>query len=190
MKRYAFAAMALIACSLSTAACSDTDNPIQVVDVDVRGTYDLTALKFDPQGVLPEVDLRSRISGSIPRLVLAANGQAQLAFVDPETGLITLSNATYTQTGTGKVRIDFGSANTLYTKTFLSRQMTFDYSSTTHTLSFAAASPDGVTRTRLLQLVPEWDDEQLLDPVPGTLTVTFVAATPQIEAMRQPVKQP
>jgi hypothetical protein len=169
-----FAACAIIFLT----ACGDTSNPIQVVDVDVRGTYDLTALKFDPQGVLGEVDLKSRITGSIPRLVLAANGQAQLAFVDPETGLITLSNATYTvSNGGNSIRLDFGTANTLYTKTFLSRTMTFAYSSTTHSLTFSASSPDGVSRARLVQLVPEWGNEQLLDPVPGTLTITFVQST-------------
>jgi hypothetical protein len=163
-----------IAAIFALAACGDTSDPIQVVDVDVRGTYDLTALKFDPQGVLGEVDLKARLTASIPRLVLAANGQAQLAFTGPETGLITVSNATYTVNNLGTtVRIDFGTANTLYTNTFLSKTMTFTYSSSTKSLSFAATSPDGVSRARLVQLVPEWSDEQLLDPVPGVLTITF-----------------
>jgi hypothetical protein len=175
MKRILFAAISVIALT----ACGDTDDPIQVVDVDVRGTYDLTALKFDPQGVLPEIDLRSRISGTIPRLNLAASGQAQLVFVDPETNLITLSNASYTVNNAGTtIRVDFGTANTAYTKTFLSKTMTFNYDSTAHTLTFTGPSPEGVTRTRLLQLVPEWKDEQLLDPVPGSLTVVFTGSAP------------
>lgn len=170
MKRFAFA----IISALALTACGDTDNPIQVVDVDVRGTYDLTTLKFDPQGVLPEVNLRTRLTGTIPRLNLAANGQAQLVFVDPETNLITLSNASYTLNNAGTtVRVDFGTANTAYTKTFLSKTMTFNYSSTARTLTFTGPSPEGVARTRLLQLVPEWSGEQLLDPVPGSLTVVF-----------------
>lgn len=170
MKRTLFALISAV----SIAACSDTATPVQVVDVDVRGTYDLTGLKFDPQGVLPEVDLRTRLTGTIPKLNLAASGQAQLVFVDPETGLITLSNATYSVNNAGNsIHVDFGTANTAYTKTFLSRSMTFSYDATLHTLTFAGPSPDGVTRTRLLQLAPEWNNEQLLDPVPGTLTVVF-----------------
>jgi hypothetical protein len=169
MKRILFALTAAVL----TAACGDTSDPIQIIDVDVRGSYDLTVLKFDPQGVLPEVDLKTRVTGTIPRLTLANDGQAQLVFVDPETGLVTVSNATYDVTNAGDVRIDFGSAATLYSKVLLSRTMTFDYTTETRTLAFAAASPDGVTRARLLQLVPEWQNEQLLDPVPGTLTVTF-----------------
>src|SRR4051812_22449706 len=135
MKRITFAIAASLAATLSLAACGDSSDPIQVVDVDVRGTYDLTQLKFDPQGILPEVDLKARLTGSIPRLVLATNGQAQLSFVDPETGLITLSNATYSVNNQGNsIHIDFGTANTLYTKAFLSRTMDFAYSATTHTL--------------------------------------------------------
>jgi hypothetical protein len=172
VKRILFAVMAAAALS----ACGDSSDPIQVVDVDVRGTYDLTALKFDPQGSLPEVDLKSRITGTIPRLTLASNGLAQLVFVDPETGLVTLSNATYSVTAAGAVKLDFGTANTLYTKTLLSRNMTFSYTSATRTLTFAGTSPDGVSRTRLIQLAPEWKDEQLFDPVPGTLTVIFQAS--------------
>lgn len=172
MKRFATAVIFAVA----LAACGDSSNPVQVVDVDVRGTYDLTILKFDPQGILPEVDLRPRITGTIPRLNVAANGQAQLVFVDPETNLITLSNASYTVNNAGTtVRVDFGTANTAYSKTFLSRTMTFNYSATAHTLTFTGASPEGVMRTRLLQLVPEWSNEQLLDPVPGSLTVVFQA---------------
>ncbi len=156
-------------------ACGDSD-PVKVVQVEVRGTYDLTVLKFDPQGVLPETDLKTRIIGTIPRLTLANSGQAQLVFQDPETGLITLSNATYSVTTGGDVKLDFGSTNSLYAKTLLSRNMTFDYTEATRTLTFSGTSPDGVTRARLIQLVPEFRDEQLLDPVPGTLTVTFKAA--------------
>lgn len=162
------------------AACSDSSDPVQVVDVDVRGNYDLTALKFDPQGVLPEVDLKSRITSTIPKLNLATNNQAQLVFTDPNTGLITVSNATYTVNNAGnQISLDFGTANTSYTQTFLSRKMTFGYNQTTHALTFSTASPDGVTRARLIQLVPEWKDEQLLDPVPGTLTVVFQLSATQ-----------
>jgi hypothetical protein len=164
----------IFALTLFVAACSDSSDPTQVVQVDVRGTYDLSTLNFDPQGVLPSVDLKSRITTTVPRLNLATNNQAQLVFTDSATGLVTVSNATYAVNNAGnQVTLDFGTANTTYTQSFLSRKMTFGYNETTHQLTFSAASPDGVSRARLIQLVPEWKDEQLLDPVPGTLTVVF-----------------
>ena len=40
-------------------------------------------------------------------------------------------------------------------------------------LEYLEEAPDGVRRGRLIELVPEWADEQLLDPVPGVLQVVF-----------------
>ncbi|CAN5240108.1 hypothetical protein BH23GEM2_BH23GEM2_19100 [soil metagenome] len=45
------------------------------------------------------------------------------------------------------------------------------------TLTFDGESPDGVDRQRLVQLVPEWQGEQLLDPVPGRLIIVFMKAS-------------
>jgi hypothetical protein len=137
---------------------------------DVSGTYLLTALAFDPQGVLPEVDLLPRLSGDLPRLVLAPAGQAQVVFEDPATGLVTVANGTYSTTQNG-VHLDFG-ADGAYRNVLLSRRMTFE-SGAGGTLTFMGAAPDGVSRQRLVQLVPEFAGEQLLDPVPGQLTVVF-----------------
>jgi hypothetical protein len=137
---------------------------------EVAGTYLLTALAFDPQGSLPEVDILPRVTGAVPRLVLAPGGQAQLVFEHPTTGLITVANGTYTTPASG-VRVDFGT-DLGYRSVLLSRLMTFD-SGTGNTLTFAGPSPEGVSRQRLLELVPEYAGEQLLDPVPGQLTVRF-----------------
>lgn len=152
---------------LMLAGCGDASGPSRS---DAAGTYMLTGLTFDPQGVLPAIDVLARLEGDIPRLVLAPAGEAQLVFEDPATGLITTTNGTYS-TPDGGVRIDFGS-NTAFHNVLLSRRMTFD-ASTQGTLTFDGAAPDGVPRARLIELAPEFADEQLLDPVPGQLTTVF-----------------
>lgn len=137
---------------------------------EVAGSYLLTTLTFDPQGSLPAVDVLARITGGVPRLVLAPGGESQLVFEDPATGLITTTNGAYS-TPEGSVRIAFDQGSAL-NALLLSRRMTFRENAD-GTLTFDAASPDGVSRQRLVQLVPEFANEQLLDPVPGQLTVTF-----------------
>lgn len=148
-------------------ACGDASGPSSSEFV---GTYSVTTLTFDPQGVLPAVDILARLDGDVPRLVLAPGGEAQLVFEDPATGLITTSNGTYSTPETG-VRVDFGSG-TAFRSVLLSRRMTFTAADAT-ALTFDAAAPDGVDRQRLLQLAPEFAGEQLLDPVPGQLTIVF-----------------
>ena len=158
-------------------ACEGND-PI-VPDLDVRGTYTLMELSFDPQGSLPNVDLLVRLTTSIPRLVMANNGRAQLVFEDPTTGLVTTADATYAITRAGDVTVDFGESSSLQRATFLSKRMTFDYDEAGRSLTFAGTSPDGVDRQRLLAVVPEWSDEQLFNPVPGTLRAVYrVQVTP------------
>lgn len=149
------------------------DGPSGVPDLDARGTYVLTELSFDPQGLLPSVDLRARITGTLPRLVLATGGQAQLVYEDPATGLITTVDATYQPTRAGEVRITFPTSTSLQAGIFLSRTMTFSFDETNRALTFEGTSPDGVSRQQLIALVPEWTAEQLFDPVPGTLRVIY-----------------
>lgn len=157
-------------------ACDDDANPF-IPQLDVRGNYSLHELTFDPQGTLPQIDLRARTTSTIPRLVLVAGGRAQLVFEDPATGLVTTADAGYSITSAGDVRVDFDAGSSLYRGAFLSRQMTFAYDSAQRSLTFTGTSPDGVDRTRLIALVPEWEDEQLFDPVPGTLRVVYRAST-------------
>jgi hypothetical protein len=137
---------------------------------ELAGTYALTQLRFDPQGVLPEVDLLARLDVTDVQLVLAPDGQAQLRYTTG-TGLVATVGATYSTPVTG-VRIHFDTGPGLRT-VLLSARMTFDYAEAAETLTFDGEAPDGVDRQRLLELVPEWSDEQLLSPVPGRLTVRF-----------------
>lgn len=160
-------AVALPVLMLMLGSCGG--DPSSPAREEVVGTYAMTALSFDPQGVLPEVQLLGRLAGA-PSLILAPAGQAQLVFQDPATGLFTVADGTYT-TPQGGVRLDFG-ATTSYRNMLMSQRMTFDDSGT-GVLSFNGPPPDGVDRARLVQLVPEYADEQLLDPVPGVLVVVF-----------------
>ena len=173
MKALPFLLAAAVVCGC------DGDSDPTAPDIDVRGNYSLTELAFDPQGSLPAMDLLARIAETtIPRLVLATSGRAQLVAEDPSTGLITTADASYAVLDSTHVRVTFAEASTSHEVSFLSRRMTFTYDPATRTLTFAAASPDGITRSRLLQAVPEWQQEQLLDPVPGTLHVTFRRGSP------------
>lgn len=158
-------------------ACDD-DSPTQPPPPPdgLIASYNMSQLRFDPQGSIAEVDLRSRLEGSIPQLVLARNGAAQLVFTDPETRLVTISNGSYTVLQDDRVRITFDDRSALFRGVMLSEQMTFTYNAGTGTLVFADSSPDGVSRQRLVQLAPELADEQLFDPVPGQLTVVFSVA--------------
>lgn len=140
---------------------------------EVAGNYRMTQLAFDPQGVLPQVDVLARLGESAPRLVLAPGGQAQLIFEDPATGLITTATGRYT-TPQGGVRVDFGEG-AAHRGVLLSRRMTFTGQGT---ITFDGEAPDGAPRARLVQLIPEWAGEQLLDPVPGRLSVTFTRTQP------------
>lgn len=152
----------------STVACGG--DPSGPSDPSVAGIYAMTELRFDPQGVLPEVDLLDRV-GNVPNLVLTRDGEAQLVFTDPSTGLVTTADGGYSTPQEG-ARIAFSSGDVVG-QVLLSRRMTFTYDDSAGTLHFDGSPPDGVSRERLIQLVPEWSEEQLIDPVPGVLTVTF-----------------
>jgi hypothetical protein len=158
--------------------CGCDDSGPTAPDIDVRGSYTLTELSFDPQGSLPAMNLVNRITQTtIPRLVLATNNRAQLVAEDPATGLITTANASFTVIDSTHVRVTFDQGSTMHQSIFLSQRMTFTYDPATRSLTFDGASPDGIARARLLQAVPEWQQEQLLDPVPGTLHVAFRSGT-------------
>lgn len=154
-------------------ACDGNGGTTGIPDIDVRGSYQLTELSFDPQGSLPAVDVRARLTGTIPRLVLALAGRAQLVYEDPSTGLVTTVDASYRLTRDGDVRIDFPASTSLQSGIFLSRSMVFAYDEETRSLTFEGTSPDGVSRQQLIALVPEWAQEQLFDPVPGSLRVVY-----------------
>ncbi len=151
-------------------ACDDSPSEPEGIDITlVAGTYDLTLLRFDPQGSLPDTDILPTLGQDNVQLILTTNRSAQIVYQDPITNLFTTIEGTFRTTEAG-ARIEFQS-NAPYRQLLLSRRMDFVLNGTT--LSFDAAAPDGVSRARLLELVPAFEGEQLLDPVPGTLRVTF-----------------
>jgi hypothetical protein len=159
----------LLLAGLAIAACNSTTEPTVETSL-VVGTYAMTTLRFDPTGSLPEVNVLPAL-GEAPQLNLTAAGQAQIVFRDPVTTLVVTVNGTFRTTATG-VRIEFPSESA-YRQLLLSRRMDFNFSATAGTLTFAGDAPDGVQRARLIALVPAFAGEQLLDPTPGTLRVTF-----------------
>ncbi len=167
-----FAVAAAVAAVMGTAGCGGDEPAGPVLDIAlVTGTYNMTTLAFDPQGSLPEVDALAGL-GTQPQLILSPTGSAQIVYQDPSTNLFTTITATFRTTADG-ARITFAS-NTPYATLLLSRQMDFVLETTgTKRLTFNAVAPDGVNRARLVQLAPQFEDEPLLNPVPGTLRVTF-----------------
>lgn len=158
---------------LGAGACDD-DSPTGPPGLDrseVAGTYGLTVLSFDPQGTLAEVDLRDRLVVEDPSLQLTQDGVVQLAFRDPSTDLLVTVNGTYTTTATS-VRLDFGQ-ETQHRRLLLPDAPEFDFQAgDAASLTFQSSDPT-VSRQRLIELVPEFEEEQLLDPVPGVLEVAF-----------------
>lgn len=160
-----------VALSLFVVGCGD-DGPTEPPGIDlslVVGTYNLTQLTFDPQGSLPLTDVLPTLGQNNVQLILTQSRTAQVIFQDPITSLFTTLPGTFRTTAEG-MRLDFAS-NATYGQLLFSRRMEFTLSGTT--LVFDAAAPDGVSRARLLQLVPAFEGEQLLDPTPGTLRVRF-----------------
>ncbi len=158
--------------AVALAACeSDSAGP----DLDrneVAGTYDLTTLAFDPQGSLPEVEVDSLFGGLLePRILLTTTGDVQLFYTDPVTGLGRTVDGTYRTTSTG-ARITFDAGGN-FPDLFLSETTQFTFNASARTLSFTGDAGTAVARDRLVTLVPELEEEQLLDPVPGTLRVVF-----------------
>jgi hypothetical protein len=159
----------LLGAALMLACGGDPSSPTRP---DVAGTYALAELRFDPQGVLPEVDLQPRLEITDVLMVLAPGGEAELRWIDPATGLSQTVRGIYS-TPVGGARIHFDARPT---RLLLSSRMTFDEDPATGTLRFDGPAPDGVPRQRLIELVPEWSDEPLVDPVPGRLVVGFSRA--------------
>lgn len=159
---------------LASAACGrDTVTDPGLDRATVAGVYNLTAFSFDPQGSLPPVDIRTRLGTQVaPQMIVTLGGLLQFIAQDPVTGLTITANGTYTTTVAG-IAVLFDS-NAPYRQLLLSRQMEFTFTQQANTLTFSGVAPDGVLRARLVALVPELQNEQLLDPTPGTLAITLV----------------
>jgi hypothetical protein len=162
----------VLAAGFSTlVGCGGDGSSVTGLDVqDLVGTYSLTSLAFDPQGLLPEADLLAPL-GASPELIVTANKQAQIVYQEPISGFFTTILATAKTTSTG-LKLTFA-GNSVYADLALSRTMEFTFVDANGTLSFDGDAPDGVRRQTLTRLIPAWAGEQLFDPVPGLLRVIF-----------------
>lgn len=159
-----------VAFSLFVVGCSDDTPTAPGLDLSlVVGTYDLARLAFDPQGSLALTEVLPTLGQDNVQLILTQSRTAQVIYQDPITSLFTTLSGTFITTEDG-IRLDFAS-NAPYRQLLLSRRMEYTLSGTS--LVFDAEAPDGVSRARLLELVPAFEGEQLLDPTPGVLKVTF-----------------
>lgn len=160
--------------TVGVAACGD-DGPTEPVfaRAELGGSYALQAFSFDPTGSLPRVDILARLGAAqTPVLVVSPTSNLfQLQLRDPDTGFITTLSGTYRPTVEGLV-LNFQSdadAGML----LLPRRAEFTFDAATRTLLFADADAS-VLRTRLVELVPEFENEQLPATVIGSLELRFV----------------
>lgn len=167
-------ALAVVAAMIGVASgCGESNVEPNIPRDEVAGSYRLAALTFDPQGSLPAVDAAARLAAldkPDPALTLLEDGRLQLLFEDPASRLLHLVEGTFRTTPEGIVT-DLGSANG-YRALLLPRQAVYARVPG-DTLVFDGLAPDGVSREALFALVPEWDQEPLVDPVPGTLKIVF-----------------
>jgi hypothetical protein len=119
------------------------------------------------QGSLPEKDLLATLDSTrIPRLLVAASGDAQLVYYQPN-GLLEIFSGTFV-TLTDGIRLRFSDAAALKG---LPLPRTLDLILEDGNLVYS----DNVTiaRQRLVELVPEFAGEPLAENVPGFLRVVF-----------------
>ncbi len=137
----------------------------------VAGIYHLTALSFDPQGSLPKTDILGRLApADRPELAISrTDNRFRLAFRDPGTGLPELVEGTYTLLD-DHIRLNFKKSADARS-ILLPQRLELDFDKVTMTLSYLANTD--VSLARLRELVPEFRNEQLPDPVFGELTVVF-----------------
>jgi len=158
---------------LPLTACSDSTSSDKM-DLDaLAGDYSLTVLRFDPQGTLPEQNILAALETDEIQLTLTLDREAQIVYRDPDTQLIVTIPGSFRPLAEG-IRLEWAS-NSQYRQLLLSRTMEYSFNPASGTLVFDAEAPDGVSRARLLELVPAFQGEQLLDPTPGALTVTFTS---------------
>lgn len=140
----------------------------------VAGIYTLTELSFDPQGSLPEVDILPRLDPAfLPELVVGRTSNVfQLIFRDPVTGNFRTVDGTMTVLRSG-IRIDFPAGDTIAAKLLFPGSMTFEFQDTADVQLLFDRDDVSVQLPRLRELVPEFADEPLTDPVPGRLQATF-----------------
>ena len=164
----------LVAGSIALAACDDDNGTGPVVDLDaVAGIYEPLTLTFDPQGSAPAADvLDALVTGGVePELNISNTGEFDIFFRDPVSGSLVLLQGSVQPVVDG-VRLNFNSLEDA-NRVVLPRTLTLDYDAEAQTLGFSGSASVG--RARLLELFPVlYQDEQLFDPTPGTLTVGWL----------------
>lgn len=143
----------------------------------IAGVYDVTRLTFDVSGSLGEEDILARMDDAIPpQIVVSLNGTVQLVYMDPETGRFEAPEGTVAALQGGGIRITFDTAEGPR-RLLLPRRLDFTFDQTDGTLSFTGDVDAPLSR--LIQLVPEFAEEQLRDPVRGRLDVELTRRTTQ-----------
>lgn len=168
------------ALALGPVACDDDDGtgprPPALSRADVAGQYEMVALSFDPQGILPQENLLDDLDDvSVPELVVSSTEDSlQLVFRDPEGGLVRTEPGSYDLGDTG-IAVRFRTASEPG-KLLLPRNIPLTYSEEEGDLSFSGQIQ--ADTTRLFQLVEEWSGEPVSNPLPGVLQVIFHRADP------------
>lgn len=160
--------------ALTVGACGD-DDPSRPDDpdltrADVAGVYDMTELSFDPQGMLPLVDLLERVSAAqVPELIVAADRDSLQLVFRLEGSLLRVVRGSYDLGDTG---ISVALANaTEPAEILIPGNLAYAFDGEAETLRFSGVIQ--ADTTRLFTLVPEWSGEPVTNPLPGTLSVTF-----------------
>lgn len=164
--------LALAAAILVVAACGDSSTePEGSPREEVAGIYDIAELSFDVQGSLPEKDILARIDETQQRqlVVSRTSNEFQFTFRDPVTGLFKTPGGTYSATGEG-IRLSF-SKEADSDLLLLPGTLSLIYNPEQGTLSFQGQV--FASFSRLAELVPEFAEEPLRDPVPGALRAVF-----------------
>ncbi len=161
----------LLALAALAACGSDRSTTGPTLDASlVEGFYTPTVLSFDPQGSLPPTNLLDAIGQQIqPYLFVGTDGRFMFLFIDNQTKLPALVEGSYRTIENG-IRLSFNNANQAE-MLLLPKDLDLTFDQNAGTLSFSGTIQAPLAR--LFQLVPDWQNEPLADPVPGTLTVEF-----------------
>lgn len=136
----------------------------------VTGVYDITRLTFDPDGSVAGADIAARLDAAEPpRLFVALDLTFQLAYVDPATNKFVDVDGTY-ETLIDGIRLSFPSREAAQA-ILLPQQIDLTFDEASGTLSFDGGVDADLSR--LVELVPEYAEEQFPDPVRGALEVEF-----------------
>ncbi len=165
--------IALVGAAAAAGGCEDDDGSPFEPGLDpevVAGVYDITRMTFDPNGSVPEVDIAERLDPAVrPQLVVALDRTFQLAYIDPTTKKIITVDGSYATLVDG-LRLDFPSPEAAR-HVLLPQRLDLVYAGTTETLSFEGEV--NADLSRLVELVPEFEQEQFPDPVRGELDLEF-----------------